>query len=252
MVADGSPPARGLRWLRAARVQPLRCLLSYCSMAIEAIVFDLDGVILDSEEVWNSVRKEFALAYGGRWDEFDQPAVMGANSMQWAAYMRETSGIPLSDEEIYAGIVQALKDEYARNLPLIPGAREVIEQLASYYRLGVASSSPRELIQHALELAGLTRHFSALVSSDEVPVGKPAPDVYLEACRRLEASPQQAVAVEDSSNGIASAAAAGLVVVAVPNCVYPPAPERLRLARVVLGNVSELSPGLIASLSGSS
>ncbi len=221
-------------------------------MAIQAIVFDLDGVILDSEEIWNSVRKDFALAHGGRWDEHDQPAVMGANSMQWAAYMREASGIPLSDEEIYAGIVQALKEEYARHLPLVSGAREVIEQLASRYRLGVASSSPRELIECALELAGLAGHFSAVVSSDEVPVGKPAPDVYLEACRRLEAEPEQAVAVEDSSNGIASAAAAGLVVVAVPNSVYPPTAEALGLARVVLGSISELSPGLIASVGASS
>lgn len=216
-------------------------------MHIQAVVFDLDGVIIDSESVWNEVRRNFALTHGGHWDERDQPAVMGANSMQWAARMREHNGVNLSDQEIYDGIVRGLREAYARHLPLIPGARETIATLAGGYRLAVASSSPRELIEYVLELADLKSCFSALVSSDEVPVGKPAPDVYLEACRRVGVSPLEAVAVEDSTSGIQAAAGAGLTVIAIPNPAYPPSGEALRLAHVVLDSIRKLTPDLIES-----
>lgn len=210
-------------------------------MSIETVIFDLDGIILETEEVWNAVRRDFARAHGGRWGEHDQPAVMGANSMQWAAYMRESSGIPLSDQEIYDGVIRGLREWYERELPLIPGAREAVERLYPHYRLGVASSSPLEIIEYSLELAGLREYFGAVVSSDDVAVGKPAPDVYLEACARLAALPDEAVAVEDSANGIRAAATAGLVVIAVPNPSYPPAPEALELAAVVLGSVAGIT-----------
>lgn len=222
-----------------------RGLITYPSVSIETIIFDLDGIILNTEEMWNSVRHDFALAHGGHWDEHDQPAVMGANSMQWAAYMRESSGIPLSDQEIYDGVVQSLREWYERDLPLIPGAREAVVGLSQHYRLGLASSSPLELIEYSLELAGLRRYFGAVVSSDDVAVGKPAPDVYLEACTRLCTAPEQAVAVEDSSNGIRAAAAAGLIVIAVPNPGYPPAPDAVVLAAVVLASISELNRDVV-------
>lgn len=215
---------------------------------MQAVVFDLDGVIIDSESIWSDVRRNFALAHGGHWDEHDQPAMMGANSMQWAARMREHNGVDLTDQEIYDGIIAGLRAAYARNLPLIPGAREVICDLAALYRLAVASSSPRELIEYVLELADLAAYFSALVSSDEVPTGKPAPDVYLEACTRLDVSPCRAVAVEDSTSGIQAAANAGLAVIAIPNSSYPPSSEAVDLATVVLGSIRELTPELIESV----
>jgi len=217
-------------------------------MSIDTVIFDLDGVILDTEQVWHTVRRDFALAHGGHWDERDQPAVMGANSMQWAAYMREQSGVRLSDQEIYDAVIGALREWYARDLPLVPGAREAIVGLASEYRLGVASSSPRELIEDALKLAGVRAYFEAVVSSDEVSRGKPAPDVYLEACARLGAPPQRSAAVEDSSNGMQAAAAAGLAVIAVPNLDFPPSTDAMRAADLVLGSIAELTAEVVASL----
>jgi HAD superfamily hydrolase (TIGR01509 family) len=217
-------------------------------MAIDTVIFDLDGVILETEQEWNDVRHEFAAAHGGRWDETDQPAVMGANSMQWAEYMRDQVGVPLPPGEIYKGVVDALRTRYTQHLPLIPGARETIVGLASKFRLGVASSSPVELIEHSLELAGLRHYFGALVSSDEVPKGKPAPDVYLEACRRLDTTPARAAAIEDSSNGLRAAAAAGLAVIAVPNSSFPPAPDALSLADIVVGSISHITGDMILSI----
>jgi HAD superfamily hydrolase (TIGR01509 family) len=215
---------------------------------IDAVIFDLDGVIIDTEALWNSVRHDFALAHGGHWDEHDQPAVMGANSMQWAVSMRDNNGIDLTAQEIYDGIIGDLKRRYAEHLPLIPGAREAVLGLAREYRLGVASSSPRELIEYALDLAALHDCFGAVVSSDDVARGKPEPDVYLEACARLGTVPSRAAAVEDSSNGITAAAAAGLAVIAIPNPEYPPSAASLASAHMVLDSIASLTGALVASL----
>jgi beta-phosphoglucomutase-like phosphatase (HAD superfamily) len=218
-------------------------------MSIDTVIFDLDGVIIDTEDVWNSVRQEFTLAHGGHWTrEIDQPKVMGANSMQWAASLRENNGVDLSDEEIYEGIIGGLKERYAQHLPIVAGAPAATERLAEDYCLGVASSSPREIIEYALELAEIRARFAAVVSSDEVARGKPEPDVYLEACRRLGALREQTAAVEDSSSGLMSAHAAGLTVIAIPNPAFPPSAEAVARADVVLGSIKELDGGILASL----
>jgi HAD superfamily hydrolase (TIGR01509 family) len=219
-------------------------------VAIDTVIFDLDGVLLETEQEWNDVRREFAAEHGGHWDLHDQPAVMGANSMQWAKYMRDKVGVHLTPEEIYDGVIDGLRTRYAQHLPIIPGARETVAGLAARFRLGVASSSPIEIIEHSLELAGLRKYFRALVSSDEVPAGKPAPDVYLEACRRLETVPERAVAIEDSSNGLRAASAAGLAVIAIPNLAFPPSPDALSLADIVVGSVSEVTGDIILSIRG--
>jgi HAD superfamily hydrolase (TIGR01509 family) len=209
---------------------------------IEAVVFDLDGVILQSEEVWDEVRGAFIRERGGRYDAEAQRAMMGMSAPEWSRYVHDELGVPDPPEEISAELVRRMIAAYREHLPLIPGAREAIERLAARWPLGLASSSNRPLIDAALEAAGLARFFKATVSSEEVPRGKPAPDVYLEAARRIDVAPERAAAVEDSHAGIRSAKAAGMRVVAIPNPSYPPDGAALAEADVVLASISELTP----------
>lgn len=216
---------------------------------IEAMVFDLDGVIVDSEHVWDAAREAFARERGGRWHDRAQQEMMGMSAPEWSRYMHEALGVPDSPEEISAGVVQRMQAIYREELPLIEDAPEAVAHLAERWPLGVASSSNRPVIDLVLELAGLGDYFRATVSSEEVARGKPAPDVYLEAARRLGAEPAASAAVEDSHNGILSAKAAGMYVVAIPNPRYPPGEEALVEADLVLNSISRLTPEAVESAS---
>ncbi|HEY2937195.1 MAG TPA: HAD family phosphatase [Gaiellaceae bacterium] len=212
---------------------------------IEAVVFDLDGVIIASEEVWDAVREEYVRARGGRYDEEIQRAMMGMSSPEWSRYLHEVAGVPDSPEEINAEVVQRMLERYRDSLPLIPGAVEAARRVAERYPLGLASSSNREIIEEVLALAGVTPFFRVTVSSEEVPRGKPEPDVYLETARRLGVPSEGCAAIEDSHGGIRSAKSAGMRVVAIPNPTYPPDPEALAQADVVLDSISSLGPDII-------
>jgi HAD superfamily hydrolase (TIGR01509 family) len=206
----------------------------------EAVVFDLDGVLVDSEHVWDEVREGLARERGGRWSERAQADMMGMSSTEWSRYMHEIVGLVESPEEINDEVVRRMLERYAKELPLIDGAVEAVARLAGHVRLAVASSSNRPLIDAVLESAGLAS-FEVSVSSEEVARGKPSPDVFLEAARRLGVAATACAAVEDSGNGIRAAHAAGMRVVAIPNRRYPPAADALALADVVLGSIAELS-----------
>ena len=210
-------------------------------MSVEAVVFDLDGVLIQTEELWDEVRSGLAREAGGRYGEEEQRAMMGMSSPEWSRYMHEHVGLPEPPEEIAAEVVRRMADRYREELPLIDGAVEAVERLAGRWPLAVASSSNRELIDLVLELSGLDRFFAATVSSEEVERGKPAPDVYLEACRRLGADASRSAAIEDSHAGIASARAAGMRVIAIPNPSYPPGDEALAQADLVLPLLAELT-----------
>ncbi len=214
----------------------------------EGLVFDMDGVIVDTETTWHEVRRDFVAGYGGRWAEEDQRAVMGANSRQWAEHIRERFDVALSNEQVIEGVVRMLEERYRRELPLLPGAREAVRGLAKCYPLALASSSPKSVIEAVLEAAGLADRFTAYVSSDEVEQGKPSPDVYLLACERLQVDPAGSAAIEDSANGIRAANSAGLLVVAVPNPHFPPDDEALGLAARVVTSPEALTPELFREL----
>ena len=215
----------------------------------EAVVFDLDGLLLDTEQVWDEVREALTRERGGRWHDRAQADMMGMSSSEWSRYMHDELGLAEPPEELNRLVVERMRERYAERLPLIDGAVDAVRRLAEHWPLGLASSSNRPLIDLALEEMGVAPLFSATVSSEEVERGKPAPDVYLEAARRLGVRPDDATAVEDSANGIRAARAAGMSVVAIPNAHFPPPPEVLDVADLVLDLLAELSPGAVESAS---
>ena len=209
---------------------------------IDGVVFDLDGVLIQTEEIWDEVRGDYIVRLGGRYDEEAQRAMMGMSSKEWSVYLADDLSVPRTAEQVNEDVVELMASSYRRHLPLIDGAPEAVERLAGRWPLGVASSSNRELIDLVLELSGLGRFFQATVSSEEVARGKPAPDVYLEACRRLGIGATRAAAIEDSHAGIGSAKAAGMRVIAIPNPSFPPGDEALADADLVLRSLAELTP----------
>jgi HAD superfamily hydrolase (TIGR01509 family) len=215
---------------------------------ISAVVFDLDGVVVDTEQVWERERRAFVAEHGGSWPDDAQQRLMGMSTPEWAAYLSEQARVGLEPDAVAQEVVGRMAAAYRDALPLLPGAVDAVRRVSARWPAAVASSSPRSLIDTVLDAAGITDCFGATVSSEEVERGKPAPDVYLEAARRLGVDPTACAAVEDSSNGLRSAAAAGMRVIAVPHPAYPPAADALALAAVTLEDVSGLTVELVESL----
>jgi len=209
-----------------------------------AVVFDLDGVIVDSEQVWDDVRQAYAEESGGHYGPNAARDMMGMSSLEWSRYMAEKLGVPGTPEQINAAVVERMLERYGERPPLIPRAAEVVRTVARRRPVAIASSSNPELIEVVVAAAGLDDVVSHWVSSEEVARGKPAPDVYLEAARRLGVEPGECAAVEDSQNGIRSAKAARMRVFAIPNPHYPPDPAALGEADVVLTSIGELPDAL--------
>jgi HAD superfamily hydrolase (TIGR01509 family) len=218
------------------------------AVGVRAVIFDLDGVLVDSEERWVRAKESLVRETGGHWKPEAAHAMLGMSSPEWSRYLHEELGVPLSPEEINAAVLARILEDYRSDLPLIDGARDAVLRLAERWPLGLASSSNREVIDAVLEAAGLADAFAVTVSSEEVDRGKPAPDVYLEAASRLGVAPGDAAAVEDSTNGLLAARAAGMAVVAIPNRAFPPSEEALAAADVVLDSIAELTPATIEAL----
>ena len=209
---------------------------------IAAVIFDLDGVLVDSEQAWDAARRDVVANHGGTWKESATRDMLGMSSPEWSRYVVDELHVELTPEEVNHAVVQAMLRQYDIELPLLPGAREAVFRLSEHFPLGLASSSNREVIDLVLERMGATEQFMATVSSEEVERGKPAPDVYLEAARKLDTDPSSIAAIEDSENGIKSAHAAGMRVIAIPNPHFPPAEDALALADVTLPDLDALTP----------
>lgn len=209
-----------------------------------AVIFDLDGVLVDAEVWWDEVRLAWAGQLGRSWTAADQAAVMGANSLGWARIMRQRLDLDLSPEQIVDDIVGAMVQRYATHgAPLIPGAVAAVRRLAEAgVPIAVASSSHRLVIDAALDSLGIAGLFRVVVASDEVAHGKPAPDVYLLAARELGVDPSSCLVVEDSLNGVLAARAAGMTVALVPNAAVPPAAGAREAASMILDSLAELNP----------
>jgi HAD superfamily hydrolase (TIGR01509 family) len=219
--------------------------------SVEAVVFDLDGVLLDSEQVWDSARRELTIERGGKWPHDATRAMMGMSSIEWSTYMHDELGVSLDPVDISRHVVDRMRALYAEELPLIPGANAAVQRMAERWPLGLASSSNRELIDLALDLAGLRHRFLATVSSEEVAKGKPAPHVYVEVARKLEVRADRCVAIEDSTNGIYAAKAAGMRVIVVPNRALPPETHALAASDRVLGSLNDLTADEVERLPAS-
>ena len=215
---------------------------------IAAVIFDLDGVLLDSESAWVEVKQEFTEESGGHWEDRARVEMLGMSSTEWSRYMHDELGVPVPPERISSEVADRLVQQYRERLPLLPGAVEAVRSMAREWPLGLATSSNRNVIDLVLEESGLADSFAVTVSSEEVERGKPAPNVYLEAAQMLEVDPGACVAIEDSTNGIRSAHAAGMAVIAVPNQDFPPEPDALALADLELDSLEKLSPQRVEGL----
>ncbi|WP_116947068.1 HAD family hydrolase [Jiangella endophytica] len=212
---------------------------------MDAVVFDLDGVLVDSERAWDEVRRAVVAEYGGAWTDEATRAMQGMSTPEWARYLVDELGAALTPDEVAKAVVDEMARRYADAPPVIDGAVDAVRAVAARGPVGIASSSPPVLIASFLSFAGLTDLVPVAVSSEEVAAGKPAPDVYLEAARRLGVDPRRAAAVEDSTNGLRSAHAAGMTVVAVPNPHFPPDPAVVAAtATTVLDDITALPAAL--------
>ena len=215
---------------------------------IEAVVFDLDGVLIDSEPVWEQVRRGLVTERGGHWATDAQRRLMGMSTPEWARYLSEDLGVGLPPGEVAALVTGRMAARYREHIPLLPGAADAVRRLAARWPLGLASSAPAVLIETVLQAAGLSPDFQVTMSTEQVPRGKPAPDIYLAVAGRLGVAAASCAAVEDSSNGLRSAAAAGLRVIAVPRPQYPPEPDALAQAGLVLPGLGALTPDAVSAL----
>jgi HAD superfamily hydrolase (TIGR01509 family) len=214
---------------------------------IRGIIFDMDGLLIDSEVYWEDSRRDYCRSRGCEWTPDDELDAKGMNSPEWAALIQQRCSFPGPREDIIKGAAARMRDRYERDLPLLPGALRVVRECASHYPLAIASSSPPEIIDFVMTKASLRDCFKAVVSADTVGRGKPAPDVFLVAARALSIEPEQAAVFEDSTNGIKAGLAAGMMVIAVPNPHYPPDAHVLTHADVVLTSLLEFQPDLFAA-----
>jgi HAD superfamily hydrolase (TIGR01509 family) len=212
---------------------------------IDAVVFDLDGILVQSEELWDAARRELAEEHGIEWPDDATDAMMGMSSKEWSRYMHDEVGVPDPPEEINRTVLEWVEKRYREDLPWIDGAREAVRRIGERFPLGIATSSNREIIDIVVEVGGFEDLLKVTVSSEEVDRGKPAPDVYLEATRRMGVDPERTAAVEDSTNGLLAAKAAGMRVIAIPNDAHPPAEKGLAAADVVLDSIDDLTPAVV-------
>lgn len=214
-------------------------------MPVEAVIFDMDGVLVDSEVYWKRAREGFAGALGKVWTMDDQRAAMGRNTIEWAQVMRERLHLEMPPEQVMEDVIGRVLAQCDAYLPLRPGAVEAVHKAAGRYRVALASGSPTRVIEYVMKRTGLDQIFETMVFGDTIPNGKPAPDIYLEALRRLGVTPERAVGIEDSGNGIRSLHNAGMGIIAAPSPEFPLNEDILKLAQRVIASLEDFSVELV-------
>ena len=215
-------------------------------MAIDAVIFDLDGVLVDSEPTWDDVRRRYVADAGGRWADGAELAMLGMATAEWSRYVHDELGVAAPPDEIAEAVIGGMAARYAADgPPFLPGALDAVRRMAARWPLGLASSSPARLIASTLEAGGLTDSFRVTRSTEQAGAGKPDPAVYLQVAKELGVPPERCAAVEDSTNGIRSAAAAGLRVIAIPTRSFPASEEALARAAAVLPSLDALTEAVV-------
>jgi HAD superfamily hydrolase (TIGR01509 family) len=222
--------------------------MSLQPLPIEAVIFDMDGVLVDSEVYWQASREDFARVLGKLWNPEDQRAAMGISTIGWGKLMQERLAPDMPLDDIIADIKARVIAHYEQRLPVLPGALEAVKTAATAFKVGLASGSETSIIRLVMERTGLGEVFEVVIYGDTIPRGKPAPDIYLEAARRLRVSPERTVGIEDSANGIRALKAAGMYAIAVPSPAFPLADEILKLADVTLPSLEAFSVDLVRGL----
>jgi HAD superfamily hydrolase (TIGR01509 family) len=219
-------------------------------MPVEAVIFDMDGVLVDSEVYWKLSREEFARDLGKVWTDADQRLAMGRNTVEWAEVMQERLEIDMPIDDIIADMLQRVIDHYERSLPTRPGAVDAVHLAAGHYRVGLASGSPTEIIRRVMELTGLDSVFEVMVYGDDIPNGKPAPDIYLETLRLMGVPAQKAAGIEDSANGVRALKAAGMYAIAAPSPDFPLPDEIVNMADQHITTMEDFTLELVRGLGG--
>ena len=217
-------------------------------MQQEWVIFDLDGTLVESEQIWRDVRRDFVIKHGGRWHDGAQATMIGMRTAEWARYIHDDLGVALDAKVIIEDVVTGVIARLSSGIPLLPGAQAALERLAGAFTLGLATSANSAVAKTVLAKTGWDKFFAIVVSADEVARGKPAPDVYVRAVELLNADATRTAAVEDSANGIRSAHAARLAVVAIPNHEFPPDESALSLASCVLPTLDDLGSDTIRGI----
>ena len=217
-------------------------------MPIEAVIFDMDGVLVDSEVYWDKSRVEFARDRGKVWTDEFQRLAMGRSTVGWAGVMREKLALDETIDEIIAEMKARVIAHYGRLMPTRPGALESVSHMQQHFRVGLASGSPTEIIKAVLNITGLDQIFEVMIYGDDVPRGKPAPDIYFEALKALGVSPEVSLGIEDSANGLRSLKAAGMFAVAAPSPDYPLPDDILALADAKISTLEDFTVDLVRQI----
>lgn len=215
---------------------------------VQAVIFDMDGLLIDSEPCWNEARSIMAAKEGIVWNEDDHNAVMGVSTHAWVSYMIERLSLDISPKVVEETIVKTIRELYSRRIPFFPGAEQAVALSSDHYPTGLASGSPQSLIDTVTGARSLRGRFQAVLSGDRFPQGKPAPDIYLAAARTLMVQPENCVCLEDSGNGILAGKNAGMKVIAVPDQRFLPSDQILSKADVVLGSLTDFSLNTLKGL----
>lgn len=208
---------------------------------IEAIIFDMDGLLIDSEPCWDEARRIMANEVGVDWNKDDHKAVMGVSTHEWVSYMKKRLSLEIEDKELEERIISNMRQIYSERIPFLPGALETVTLASSNYPTGLASGSPQGLIDTVTSDPGLQGKFQVILSGDNFEKGKPAPDIYLAAAKHLQVEPEKCVCLEDSGNGILAGKNAGMKVIAVPDPRFMPSQEKLGQADLILSSLQDFS-----------